>query len=85
MVVNDQTEPLTLRKLDEKTVNENRKILIFNESNQMRGTEFRSPTHGMCLIEPSLSNQIEMLSKRLLGLKGSETRVKYCCFIEFHS
>ncbi len=50
IIVNNQTEPSKLRKLDEKTLNGNHRILIVTESSQMRGTDFRSPTHGICLI-----------------------------------
>jgi len=50
MTVNDQTKPSTLRQLDEKALNGNHKILIVTEASQMRGTDFRSPIHGICLI-----------------------------------
>jgi len=48
--VDDRTEPSTLRKLDEKNLSGNHKILIVTESSYMRGTDFRAPTHGITLI-----------------------------------
>jgi len=50
MTVNDQTNPSTLRQLDDKAFNGDYKILIVTEASLMRGTDFRSPKYGICLI-----------------------------------
>ena len=49
-VVNDVTESSSLCALDEKASNDLHKILVVSEPSLMRGTDFRVPANGICLI-----------------------------------
>ena len=48
--MNDATVSSSLRALDYKTSNGLHRILVVSEPSLMRGTDFRAPANGICLI-----------------------------------
>ena len=49
-VVNDVTESSSLRALDDKASNGLHRIQVVTEPSLVKGTEFRAPANGICLI-----------------------------------
>ena len=49
-IVDQNTDYKKLRKLDERSDQQHFPLLIVTDGSIMRGTDFRSPKHGICLV-----------------------------------